>query len=124
MARTLRPGSIRRVKWNAGSNTSPALAWHRGKRAASTTRGWYNLRAIQQLANVIKCFRRHCYEIYLTHEFVVVWMIALYAKAHAGSVLVWIGAVVALTAPLGWLVARWYSEPMNRRLRAMMPYFA
>ena len=52
-------------------------------------------------------------------------MIALYAKVHAGSVLVWITAVVALTAPLGWVVARWYSEPMNRRLRGTrMPYCA
>jgi len=67
----------------------------------------------------IRWFGRHSYEIYLTHEFVVVWMIALYAKVHAGSVLVWIGAVVALTAPLGWLVARWYSEPMNRWLRGL-----
>jgi hypothetical protein len=119
MARTLRSGSIRRVKWNAESNTSPALAWRRGECNASTTRGCYNLRAIQQLANVIKCFRRHCYEIYLTHEFVVVWMIALYAKPHAGSVLVWIGAEVVLTALRGWLVARWFSEPMNQRLRGL-----
>jgi len=65
----------------------------------------------------IRWFGRHSYEIYLTHEFVVVWMIALYAKVHAGSVLVWIAAVVALTTPLGWMVARWFSEPMNRRLR-------
>jgi len=48
---------------------------------------------------------------------VVVWMTALYVKVQVGSPLLWIAAEVALAAPLGWAVARWYSEPMNRWLR-------
>jgi peptidoglycan/LPS O-acetylase OafA/YrhL len=65
----------------------------------------------------VRWFGRHSYEVYLTHEFVVVWMTALYVKVQVGSPLLWIAAEVALAAPLGWAVARWYSEPMNRWLR-------
>lgn len=65
----------------------------------------------------IRWFGRHSYEVYLTHEFVVVWITALYVRVHRGSPLLWIAAEVALAAPLGWAVARWFSEPMNIRLR-------
>jgi peptidoglycan/LPS O-acetylase OafA/YrhL len=69
----------------------------------------------------VRWFGRHSYEVYLTHEFVVVGMTALYAKVHVGSALWWIAAEVVLAAPLGWAVAKWYSEPMNRRLRGVAP---
>ncbi len=69
----------------------------------------------------IRWFGRHSYEIYLTHEFVVVWVTQLYAKVHFGSPLAWIAAEVALAAVLGALVARWFSEPLNRRLRGAAP---
>jgi peptidoglycan/LPS O-acetylase OafA/YrhL len=69
----------------------------------------------------IRWFGRHSYEVYLTHEFVVVWMTALYVKIHRGSPLVWIASEVLLAAGLGALVARWFSEPMNRRLRGARP---
>lgn len=72
-------------------------------------------------AEPIRWFGRHSYEIYLTHEFVVVWMTLLYVKVRWGSPLVWIAAEVALAAPLGALVARWFSEPMNRLLRGAAP---
>jgi peptidoglycan/LPS O-acetylase OafA/YrhL len=70
----------------------------------------------------IRWFGRHSYEVYLTHEFVVVWVTMLFVRVHRGggywgSALVWIPAEVALAAPLGWAVARWFSEPMNRWLR-------
>jgi hypothetical protein len=29
----------------------------------------------------------------------------------------WTVAITLPTAPLGWAVARWFSEPINRRLR-------
>lgn len=64
---------------------------------------------------------RRSYEVYLTHEFVVVWMTALYLRFQRGSPLVWIAAELLLCAPLGACVARWYSEPMNRMLRGAAP---
>jgi peptidoglycan/LPS O-acetylase OafA/YrhL len=67
----------------------------------------------------IRWFGRHSYEVYLTHEFVVVWLSALFLRTKAGPLWCWIIAIVLLTAPLGWLVARFYSEPMNRRLRGV-----
>jgi peptidoglycan/LPS O-acetylase OafA/YrhL len=62
---------------------------------------------------------RYSYEIYLTHMFVV---FALYdAFVSVGSPLravpaLFVGVIVA-AGLLGGLVARCYSEPMNRRLR-------
>jgi peptidoglycan/LPS O-acetylase OafA/YrhL len=69
----------------------------------------------------IRWFGRRSYEIYLTHEFVVVWMTVLYVKVQRGSPLVWIAAELLLCVPLGACVARWYSEPMNRLLRGAAP---
>lgn len=69
----------------------------------------------------IRWFGRRSYEIYLTHEFVVVWVTQLYVKVHRGSPLAWIAVEVALAAVLGALVARWFSEPLNRRLRGAAP---
>ena len=66
----------------------------------------------------IRWVGRCSYEIYLTHEFVVVWLTLLYLKLQRGPVLVWIAAIVMLSAVLGAWVARWFSEPMNRRLRS------
>jgi peptidoglycan/LPS O-acetylase OafA/YrhL len=65
----------------------------------------------------IRWIGRRSYEIYLTHEFVVVWMTLLYVKLHRGPVLMWIAAMVALSVVIGAWVARLFSEPMNRRLR-------
>jgi peptidoglycan/LPS O-acetylase OafA/YrhL len=63
---------------------------------------------------------RYSYEIYLTHMFVV---LALFnAFVAAGSPLRWVAAlfvaVIALATLLGAVVARWYSEPANIRLRS------
>jgi peptidoglycan/LPS O-acetylase OafA/YrhL len=69
----------------------------------------------------IRWFGRRSYEVYLTHEFVVVWMTQLFVKVHRGSPLAWIAGEVALAAVLGALVARWFSEPLNRRLRGAAP---
>jgi peptidoglycan/LPS O-acetylase OafA/YrhL len=65
----------------------------------------------------IRWFGRHSYEVYLTHEFIVVWGTMLYAKLQRGPLPLWFLGILLLTAPLGWLVARYFSEPMNRRLR-------
>ena len=79
----------------------------------------------------LRWYGRHSYEIYLTHEFVVVWGVALFLRLHPnvgeakvavgqlplGKMAEWFVGVVAVTVPLGWAVARGFSEPMNRWLR-------
>jgi peptidoglycan/LPS O-acetylase OafA/YrhL len=62
---------------------------------------------------------RHSYEIYLTHMFVVFALFNAFVSLGSPSRLVpvlFVGVIVA-SGLLGALVARCYSEPMNRRLR-------
>jgi len=60
---------------------------------------------------------RHSYEVYMTHEFVVVWGTMLYIKLRRGPTTLWFLGILLLSALLGRVVARYFSEPMNRRLR-------
>jgi peptidoglycan/LPS O-acetylase OafA/YrhL len=69
----------------------------------------------------IRWFGRHSYEVYLTHEFVVVWGTLLYAKVRRGPLTLWFAGILLLSALLGAVVGRWFSEPMNRRLRGARP---
>ena len=62
---------------------------------------------------------RRSYEIYLTHMFIVFALLHIFlaaGKALAGVPLYFLGTIV-LAAFLGEIVARFYSEPMNRKLR-------
>jgi len=72
-------------------------------------------------SNPIRWFGRRSYELYLTHEFVVIWMTALYVKVQRGSPLVWIAVELLLCAPVSAGIALWFSEPMNRLLRGAAP---
>ena len=77
-------------------------------------------------STLFRWFGRHSYEVYLSHEFVVIAGVALYARwyGHGTSravVAAFVVAMVAATAPLGWLLARWFAEPMNRMLRGAAP---
>lgn len=65
----------------------------------------------------IRWFGRHSYEVYMTHEFIIVWGTMLYIRTQRGPLLLWLAAMFLLTAPLGALVARYFSEPLNARLR-------
>lgn len=65
----------------------------------------------------LRWFGRHSYEVYLTHEFLVVWGTLLLVRVGHGAPWLWCLGIFALTAPLGWLVSRFFSEPMNRWLR-------
>ena len=65
----------------------------------------------------IRWFGRHSYEVYLSHEFAVLAVLTVLAEIHRGPIIAWIGAVLALSALLGWIFARFFSEPMNRALR-------
>ena len=62
----------------------------------------------------IRWFGRCSYEVYLTHEFAVIAVLTVFRR---GPAIVWISAVLGLSAVLGWIFARFFSEPMNRRLR-------
>ncbi|HEU5021832.1 MAG TPA: acyltransferase [Bryobacteraceae bacterium] len=81
--------------------------------AATTLTGMRGSR----LTAPIRWMGRHSYEIYLTHELIVVWGCMLYARYRPGAQLLWV-AVIALLAMLpGAALARWFSEPLNKRLR-------
>jgi peptidoglycan/LPS O-acetylase OafA/YrhL len=77
--------------------------------------GWQAPRILSPLT----LLGRRSYEIYLTHMFVVFALFA--AFKHAGSRMSTVPflfvAVIVVSAVLGEWVARWYSEPANRRLR-------
>ena len=62
---------------------------------------------------------RHSYEVYLTHEFVVLGCFAIYTRFGMPLRAAWpmFAVVVLLAGIMGEVVARGYSEPMNALLR-------
>jgi peptidoglycan/LPS O-acetylase OafA/YrhL len=72
---------------------------------------------------------RHSYELYLTHSFFVVTAAQLNQKLHSSSVrapfmpppllqcVLWTAAILMASALLAYLLARSFTEPLNRRLR-------
>ena len=68
----------------------------------------------------LRWFGRHSYEVYLTHEFLVLFGTQLYLKYRVGPTSLWVIAILLLTAPLGALVAYYLSEPLNRKLRPQL----
>ena len=84
--------------------------------AAAARSAWRSPRFIFPLLNL----GRRSYEVYLTHMFIVFVMFALFKAAGsplAGVPLLFV-AVILLSGVCGELVARYYSEPMNRWLRS------
>ncbi|HEU0123646.1 MAG TPA: acyltransferase [Bryobacteraceae bacterium] len=77
----------------------------------STTPGW----------NPLAWLGRSSYEIYLTHGFVTVAGAQLFHAWGQGpdATPFWHVGMVAVSGVLGWLTARFYSEPLNQRLRAI-----
>jgi peptidoglycan/LPS O-acetylase OafA/YrhL len=72
----------------------------------------------------LRWFGRHSYELYLSHEFVVMLGVdVIYTRlyphggAPRGVVALFVVGILLGTAPLGWALAKWFSEPMNRHLR-------
>jgi peptidoglycan/LPS O-acetylase OafA/YrhL len=83
--------------------------------AVAAQTGW---RSPRVLAPLLRAGQRS-YEIYLTHIFLVIAGFALFAdagKPMAGVVVLFL-LVIAAAVLLGEVVARFYSEPMNRWLR-------
>ena len=67
----------------------------------------------------LRWFGRNSYEVYLTHMLVVWPIVGIFYRAQqsiqAGPI--WFVAAIFLAGALGSVVARYYSEPLNRRLR-------
>jgi peptidoglycan/LPS O-acetylase OafA/YrhL len=83
--------------------------------AVAAQTGWRSPRA---LAPLLLAGQRS-YEVYLTHMFLVIAGAALFlsaGKPMAGVPVLFL-AVIAAAVLVGEVVARFYSEPMNRRLR-------
>ncbi|HEX4582494.1 MAG TPA: hypothetical protein VH139_10550 [Acidobacteriaceae bacterium] len=83
--------------------------------AVAAQTGW---RSPRMLAPLLLAGQRS-YEVYLTHMFLVVGGFALFASAGKPMMMVPVLFLVVIAAAvlLGEVVARFYSEPMNRWLR-------
>jgi len=73
-----------------------------------------------RLTSPLRWFGRYSYEVYLTHQFVVLGMVVLLIHTNLSAASLWFCTTVVLTGVLGLLVARFFSEPMNRTLRTVM----
>jgi peptidoglycan/LPS O-acetylase OafA/YrhL len=82
--------------------------------AAAETR-WKSPRVVLPLISL----GRRSYEVYLTHMFVVFAAFGLFKAAglSLAAVPALFISVILISGLLGGLVARFYSEPMNRRIR-------
>ncbi|HEV2578412.1 MAG TPA: acyltransferase [Acidobacteriaceae bacterium] len=70
----------------------------------------------------LRWFGRHSYELYLSHEFIVIFGVALFAQhfpnhVRRGVVAAFVIGMLLATAPLAWALARSFTEPANRWLR-------
>ena len=85
------------------------VAFGNGVGNAATARGTRWLRAIGRCS----------YEIYLFHMLIVLGLIALIRQLPLarGALPIWYGAMLGASILLGYLIARGYSEPLNRRIR-------
>lgn len=64
-------------------------------------------------------FGRNSYEVYLTHSFIVIFMTQLFKKLSSpvSIVIPWYLAIMLLSGVIGHIVARYYSEPLNKLLK-------
>ncbi len=60
---------------------------------------------------------RYSYEVYLSHEFVVMGVLSVFLQRQRRLEALWIAVTVLLAAVLGYVLSRWVSEPANRALR-------
>ncbi len=65
----------------------------------------------------VRWFGRYCYEVYLNHMFVIIGLSLLYTRVPYGSLSLWAVAMLLLSGLLGYVVCRYFSEPMSRLLR-------
>jgi len=74
------------------------------------------------IASPLVWIGRRSYEIYMTHMFVVIGVFALFQfqGAPVGAIPLLFMLTIPIAAILGEIVARLYSEPMNRYLRRQL----
>ncbi len=67
----------------------------------------------------IRWLGKRSYEVYLTHSFVTVWGMQLFVAfgSPTSTAPAWHVGMLGMSALLGWVVADYFSEPLNRRLR-------
>jgi peptidoglycan/LPS O-acetylase OafA/YrhL len=78
--------------------------------------------ALYRSTAFLRWFGRNSYEVYLTHMFAIWPLVGLFFYFHQSIHLapLWFLAILALAGVLGYLVARFYSEPLNHRLRTKL----
>jgi peptidoglycan/LPS O-acetylase OafA/YrhL len=76
--------------------------------------------ALARSTSFLRWFGRNSYEVYLTHMLVVWPMVGLFFYFHQSlnTAVLWFLAIAALAGVAGHVLARSYSGPLNRRLRA------
>jgi peptidoglycan/LPS O-acetylase OafA/YrhL len=111
--------SIRAYAWGLGKNGLNMTILALGTClviGASAQSTWRSPRILSPLL----ALGRHSYEIYLTHMFAVMALFRLFlaiGNPLRGVPLLFLAAITA-AGLLGWLVALFYSEPMNRWIRS------
>ena len=75
--------------------------------------------ALYRSTAFLRWFGRDSYEVYLTHMLVVWPMVGLFFHFHQSlnTAVLWFLAITALTGVTGHVLARSYSDPLNRHLR-------
>jgi len=74
---------------------------------------------IRTLLSPLILYGRCSYEIYLTHVFIVFSGIKLYKEydIDINDSFIWLIGIIILSGLLGYLVSRFFSEPMNSLIR-------
>jgi peptidoglycan/LPS O-acetylase OafA/YrhL len=111
--------SIRAYRWGLGRNGLDMTLLAIGTCMVITTAAQTQWKMPRIFSPLLKLGQRS-YEIYLTHMFLVFGLFSLFLVAHKPirGVPALFFFTILLSALLGELVARAYSEPMNRRLRS------
>jgi peptidoglycan/LPS O-acetylase OafA/YrhL len=75
--------------------------------------------ALFRSTGFLRWFGRNSYEVYLTHMLVVWPMVGLFFhfRQSLNTAVLWFLAITALCGVAGHVLARYYSDPLNRRLR-------
>ena len=68
---------------------------------------------------IFRWYGRNSYEVYLTHAFVAIWGVQWFRRVQApiNTAPIWFLGILVVAGLIGAAVARWFSEPMNKRLR-------